>query len=103
MSEVDDIPSLKALLAKQLGTERRQQSGTVAGRKKSERAAMRPKDDLRFSHRGETVQLNVNVEEHWKVWLKKAKSDYRLDIFEIVERGLELVKAELEGKGSRHA
>lgn len=103
MSEELGEIDVRDALRRQMGSERRKQSGAVKGRKKSERAALVRSDDGRLSHRGPVAQLNVNVEEHWKTWLARAKHDYDKAIFEIVERGLELVKAELEGKGGRHA
>lgn len=97
-----DEHSIRAALRAQLGGERRKQTG-VKGRKKSERAALLRPDDGRLSHRGSVVQLNVGVEDHWKQWLARAKHDYGMQIFEIVERGLELAKAELERKGGSRA
>jgi len=94
--------AVKAALRAQLGGERRKATG-ANGRKKSERASLVRPDDGRLSHRGPTAQLNVGVEEHWKTWLARAKHDHNMAIFEIVERGLTLVKAELERKGGRHA
>lgn len=97
-----DDQSIRAALRAQLGGERRKQTG-VKGRKKSERASLLRADDGRLSHRGPVVQLNVNIEQHWKQWLARAKLDHEMDIFEIVERGLELAKAELERKGGGRA
>jgi hypothetical protein len=91
----EDVAAVRAALRAQLGGERRKQT-TAKGRKKSERASLVRPDDGRLSHRGSVAQLNVNVEEHWKAWLARAKHDHNMAIFEIVERGLELVKAELE-------
>jgi hypothetical protein len=93
-----DDTAIKAQLKAQLGSDRRKASGTVKGRKQAERSAMRRPDDGRLSHRGETAQLNVGVEREWKAWLAKAKQDHGMDLYEIVERGLALVRAELEGK-----
>ena len=99
---IDNEDDLRAALRAQLGGERRKQTG-VKGRKKSERASLLRPDDGRLSHRGNVVQLNAGIELHWKQWLARAKHDYDMQIFEIVERGLELVKAELERKGGSRA
>lgn len=93
----DDM-AIKAQLKAQLGSGRRKASGTVKGRKQAERSAMLRPDDGRLSHRGETAQLNVAVEREWKAWLARAKHDHGMALFEIVERGLALVRTELEGK-----
>jgi hypothetical protein len=91
-----DDTAIKSALRAQLGSNRRTRSASVKGRSKSERGAMAKPGDGRLSHRGETVQLNVNVEPQWKDWLARAKHDHNMAIFEIVERGLALVRAELE-------
>lgn len=96
--EIAEDGNMRALLRQSLGSERRKKSGSVNGRKKSERAALVKKSDLRLSHRGKTVQLNVNVEEHWKDWLAKMKRERNLALFEIVEMGLQMARATLEGK-----
>ena len=93
----DDF-EVKSALRAQLGSGRRKESGTIKGRKKAEHAAMVKPGDGRLSHRGDTAQLNVTVETEWKRWLAHAKHDHGMAIFEIVERGLALVRAELEGK-----
>jgi hypothetical protein len=98
MTEVADDLDVKAALRAQLSSVRRKESGSVKGRKRSEKSAMLSADDGRLTHRGETAQLNVNVQKEWKIWISRAKRDYDLAIFEIIERGLELVRAELEQK-----
>lgn len=98
----EDDHSIRAALRVQLGGERRKQTG-VKGRKKSERASLLRPDDGRLTHREAVVQLNVGIEQHWKQWLARAKVDHKMDIFEIVERGLAMVKAELERNGGGRA
>lgn len=98
MTEAADDLDVKAALRAQLSSARRKESGSVKGRKRSERSAMLSADDGRLTHRGETAQLNVNVQNEWKVWIARAKRDYDMAIFEIIERALELVRAELEQK-----
>jgi hypothetical protein len=44
-----------------------------------------------LSHRGETVQLNVEIERDWKTWLAQAKREHKIPIVQLIERGLELV------------
>ena len=98
MTEAADDMNMKAALRAQLSSPRRKESGTVKGRKRSERSAMLSADDGRLTHRGETTQLNVNVQKEWKAWIARTKHDHNMAIFEIIERGLELVRAELEQK-----
>jgi len=98
MTETSDDLDVKAALRAQLSSARRKESGSVKGRKRSERSAMLNADDGRLTHRGETAQLNVNVQKDWKTWISRAKRDHDMAIFEIIERGLELVRAELEQK-----
>ena len=104
MTEAADDLDVRAQLRAQLSSPRRKESGSVKGRKRSERSAMLNADDGRLTHRGETAQLNVNVQKQWKAWIARAKHDYDMAIFEIIERGLELVRAELEQrqKGGRN-
>jgi hypothetical protein len=104
MSDTETV-DLRAQLRAQLGSQRRKESGTVKGRKRAEKSAMLSPEDGRRSNRGDTAQLNVAVKKEWKTWIARAKHDYDMAIFEIIERGLELVRAELEAKhkgGRRH-
>lgn len=100
MSDTESV-DLRAQLRAQLGSQRRKGSGTVKGRKRAEKSAMLSPDDGRRTNRGDTIQLNVAVEKEWKVWIARAKRDHDMAIFEIIERGLELVRAELEKKHKR--
>jgi hypothetical protein len=91
--------SIKDQMRVQFGSTRRKKSGSVKGRKEAEKAAMRSPTDGRLTHRGPTAQINVEVQEHWKAWLAEAKQIHTMKIVEIIERGLELVRAELESQG----
>ena len=96
----DDI-DIKAALRREFASPRRKSSGSVKGRKDAEKRAMLSPTDGRLSHRGDTEQLNVSIDRELKVWLARARVDHDMRIFEIVERGLALVRAELEGKGGK--
>jgi hypothetical protein len=58
---------------------------------------MHPSDG-RLKRVRDRTQFNVEIDRELKEWLSRAKRDHRMTFTEIVERGLELVRAELEGK-----
>ena len=47
----------------------------------------------------QAVQVNVLLHTEWKQWLVGVKHDHGLSFAEAMERGLELLRNELEGKG----
>jgi hypothetical protein len=89
--------ALRAALRSQLGSARRKASGTAKGRAALEKRAMHPSDG-RLKRVRDRTQFNVEIDRELKEWLSRAKRDHRMTFTEIVERGLELVRAELEGK-----
>ena len=104
---MDDFPSdvlaMKAALRAQLGSKRRKQSGSFAGRRALEKRAMAPHDGRLKTIAECRVQLNVEIREELKERLDEARRDHRRTSIEIVERGIELAIAELEAKGARNA
>ena len=97
-----ETPSaMRAALKVQLNSSRRKASGTAKGRHQAEQDAQQSKTDSRFTNRGETKLLIVAVKVEWRTWITDAAAVHDMHIFEIAERGLELVGAELEAK--RHA
>lgn len=99
----DEETGMKAALRGQLGSARRKSSGSVKGRKALEKRAMAPDDGRLKRMRTDTTQLNVEISRAIKEMLVRAKRDHRWDFTEIVERGIELVCAELDSKGGRRA
>jgi hypothetical protein len=93
---MSDEMEVRAQLRAQLGSVTRKISGTAKGRKALEKRAMAPDDGRLKRVRGETKQLNVEIDADLKTWLARASRDHRLTYVELVERGLELVKADLE-------
>jgi hypothetical protein len=59
-------------------------------RRDGEKRAMTPDDGRLKRIRGETKQLNVEVEAELKTWLACASRDHRMTYVELVERGLAL-------------
>jgi hypothetical protein len=77
-------------LKAQLGSATRKISGSAKGRKALEKRAMAPDDGRLKRIRGETEQLNVEIEAELKTRLARASRDHRMTYVELVERGLAL-------------
>ena len=108
MSEDTPRIDMRAALRKQLGSAKSKQVNSVSGRRAMERRAMErramaPNDGRLGRMVGPTVQLNVEIQEHFKEWLRTAKSEHGMTFTEIVEMGLELAREKLEanGKGAK--
>jgi hypothetical protein len=100
----DDIPrvDIAAKLMAQLSTAGQKRRNSVAGRKARERNVRTQHDGrVRRVPLDQAVQVNVLLHSDWKQWLVSAKHDHGLSFAEAVERGLELLRNELEGKGER--
>jgi hypothetical protein len=98
MTEDVQRADMASKLKAQLSGAGHKRRNTVAGRKAGER-------NIRAQHDGrvrrvpldQAVQVNVLLRTEWKQWLVGAKHDHGLSFAEAVERGLELLRAELEG------
>jgi hypothetical protein len=94
MDMAEDYNAMADALRASHKSRRRQQSGSAKGRSALERGRLGSRTLL------DKVQLNVEISEELKRWLTAAKRDYRMTQIEIVERGLELVREELEKAGA---
>lgn len=101
MSETAEL-DMRARLRAQLTSPARKKSGTVKGRKALEKRAMSPADGRLKRIRGETKQLNVEIDADLKERIVALVREHRHSIVELTERGLELALLELE-RGTRFA
>jgi hypothetical protein len=100
----EDVPraDLAARLKAQLSGSGHKRRNSVAGRKAGERNVRAQHDGrVRRVPLDQAVQVNVLLRTEWKQWLVTVKHDHGLSFAEAVERGLELLRDELEGKGGR--
>src|SRR5262245_14240030 len=102
MSEDVDRADMAARLRATLGSARHKRRNSVAGRKAGERSVRAQHDGrVRRVPLDQAVQVNVLLRSTWKEWLVAAKHDHGLSFAEAVERGLELLRDELDRKGGR--
>jgi hypothetical protein len=98
----DEVPraDLAARLKAQLSGSGQKRRNSVAGRKAREHNVRAQHDGrVRRVPLDQAVQVNVLLRTEWKQWLVGAKHDRGLSFAEAVEQGLELLRAQLEGKG----
>ncbi len=102
MTEDVERANMAARLKEQLSTQSHKRRNSVAGRKAGER-------NIRAQHDGrvrrvpldQAVQVNVLLRTEWKEWLVGVKHDHGLSFAEAVERGLGLLREQLEGRGEK--
>jgi preprotein translocase subunit SecD len=101
MTEDVQRADMAAKLKAQLSSAAHKRRNSVAGRKAGERNVRAQHDGrVRRVPLDQAVQVNVLLRTSQKEWLVGVKHDHGLSFAEAVERGLELLRLELEGDKS---